>query len=445
MNLTSEANSATTAEFDELEPRDLLRGTRAGNYRILGWLGNGGMADVYEAEHERLGSLVAIKFLRTQPGTGARGTERFRGEARRVAALRSDHVVRVFDYGELPNGVPYLVMERLFGRDLKTLLQETGPLPARRAVKLAIEACRGISVAHAAGLVHRDLKPANLFVEQTGEGTERCKVLDFGVAKWVESDSTRPGALLGTVCYMAPEQLENAAGVTPAADVYALGAILYEMLAGVPAHQGETPQAAMFDVLQRDPPPLSKLRSVPSALEAIIGRALSRDQTKRFETIDAMALALKPFASVGAAPLRALNGAADTLGESSSSRDGGAPREVPRRWPALMLVGVGAASGWLLHGLRTRAAASQISTAATVSTASSQAATPPPRTQPSAATPRVTAAPPEPSTSAPSPSVPSLSVPRPTPPVRRLARPTSSARLDAASPPARYDPRDPYE
>src|SRR5262245_2380805 len=212
---------------DELPPGLVVADT----YRLCERIGAGGMADVYEAEHVRLGNRVALKVLRTNARADSKGFDRFRHEARRVAALSSEHVVKVFDCGELPNGMPYLVMERLWGEDLRSLLAREGRLPVRRAVKLAIGACRGLSVVHAARLVHRDLKPANLFVVRTA-ASDCCKILDFGVAKALVSDATAGGALLGTVRYMAPEQLEDAASARATADIYAVGAILYECLTG---------------------------------------------------------------------------------------------------------------------------------------------------------------------------------------------------------------------
>ncbi len=287
--------------IDEL-PRGLVV---ADTYRLGECIGAGGMADVYEAEHVRLGNRVALKVLRTSARADSKGFDRFRHEARRVAALSSEHVVKVFDCGELPNGMPFLVMERLWGEDLRSLLAREGPLPVRRAVELAIGACRGLAAVHAAGLVHRDLKPANLFVVRRWDGTDFCKILDFGVAKTLVSDTTASGALLGTIRYMAPEQLENPSAARAAADVYAVGAILYESLTGVPPQTGETVQALMFGILNRDIVPPSELRPIPPELETVVSKALARDSSKRFPSAEAMARALAPFGSVAQPPLGA--------------------------------------------------------------------------------------------------------------------------------------------
>src|SRR5262249_19470914 len=162
--------------------------------------------------------------------------------------LDSEHVVSVFDCGELDDGTPYLVMERLIGEDLRSLIQREGKLPIARAAQLALDACRGLAVVHGAGLVHRDIKPANLFVARRPGDREICKVLDFGVAKVLASEATHQGAFIGTVRYMAPEQLIDSVSVGPPTDVYAIGAILYECLAGMPPHAGETAQELMFSI-----------------------------------------------------------------------------------------------------------------------------------------------------------------------------------------------------
>jgi serine/threonine protein kinase len=187
-----------------------------GTYRVLALLGAGGMGEVYEVEHERLHRRFALKILRG--ALYGKGLERFRREARAVARLESEHVVSAIDCGELADGTPYFVMERLRGRDLRHLLEDLGQLPIPRAVRLVQDACRGVAAAHRAGLVHRDLKPENLFVVERENGEELCKVLDFGVAKLEAASSTENGSLIGTVKYMAPEQLVDGSKVDARAD-----------------------------------------------------------------------------------------------------------------------------------------------------------------------------------------------------------------------------------
>jgi serine/threonine protein kinase len=279
----------------------------AGTYRVATLLGRGSMGNVYAAEHVRLACPVAIKFLRTGVLADSWSSARFRDEARRVARLQHENIVRVFDCGELDDGTPFLVMEHLRGEDLRALLARERLLPIRRAVQIVTGACRGLAAVHSAGLVHRDLKPANLFVEQAANGSERCKVLDFGVAKSLESEATRPGALIGTVRYMAPEQLESAAAATAHADIYALGAILYEALTGEPVHTGETLQQQMFNILNGELRSPAERRPMPRELEQAILRALSRQPSERFENMEEMATALAPFGAVepSSIPVRA--------------------------------------------------------------------------------------------------------------------------------------------
>jgi eukaryotic-like serine/threonine-protein kinase len=342
----------------------------AETYRVGRHLGSGGMGDVYEAEHIRLARPVAVKFLRINCVAERHVVDRFRQEARRLAAVQSDNVVNVFDCGELDDGTPYIVMERLFGVDLRALLGRAGTLPIRRAVRLMIDTCRGLTAIHSAGLIHRDLKPANLFVVQTADGGERCKVLDLGVAKAVASDATRPGSLLGTPRYMAPEQLEDATSADASADVYAAATILYECLAGVPAHRGTTPQEILFDMLYRDRRPLSESCDVPRELESILERALSRDRRARFESAEVFAAALSPFAPKQEDPWRGVDQNADTVHETAERpvcprRRSHAARS--RMVTAGVMIGVGVGSLiWARHGGEAPAAARpQRSTTAT--------------------------------------------------------------------------------
>jgi serine/threonine protein kinase len=316
-----------------------------GTYRLVERLGRGGMGDVFLGEHVRLGSPVAIKLLRRST-EHERSRQRFLQEAKALASIHSDNVVRVFDYGESCAGIPYLVMERLFGEDLRALLTREGRLPVRRAVRLAMNVCRGLFVAHAAGLVHRDLKPANLFVESVNQSTERCKILDFGVAKEVASDATYPGTLLGTIRYMAPEQLEDAKSVTARADIYALGAILFEALSGRPANAGRTNAEIMFHSLHGDAPRLGDHVVVPSELETIVSRALSRKPSERFSSVEEFERALARFGPTGPVIAATVDCEVTTIAD-------GPRAPVERRnlrqagWVVVGAFGLGAAGGWL--------------------------------------------------------------------------------------------------
>jgi len=271
-------------------------GELVGDTFVLGErIGAGGMGEVYLAEHRRLGKQFALKLLRSKAEPNA--VKRFRREARAIARIESEHVVTVVDSGEARDGTPFIAMELLRGEDLRSLLARAAPLPIPRAVSLILEACRGVATAHRAGMIHRDLKPGNLFVTRRETGEDWLKVLDFGIAKLEGSSSTVEGALIGTVKYMAPEQLEDGANVGPAVDIYALGAILYECLCGAPPHNGVSMQESMFKIMNETPVPLSNRRAdIPDALSAAIQRALAKRPTERFESSEAFANAIAPFA-----------------------------------------------------------------------------------------------------------------------------------------------------
>ena len=279
-----------SSDEDAHSPGDLLDGT----YELLDRIGSGGMAEVYAAEHTRLGRHFAVKIVRSDRGPKA--VERFRREARAIARIQNDFVVEVVDCGETQSGTPYLVMELLAGEDLRSLIARAAPLPIPRAVSLIWEACQGVAAVHAAGLVHRDLKPENLYVTRRSTGEDWCKVLDFGIAKSHVSCSTAHGSVIGTVGYMAPEQLHDGASAGPSADVYALGCVLYECLGGIPPHSGTTTQELMFKVMNQEPKRLEGLRDgVPAGLADAVHRALAKSPDSRFIDVSAFGRAIAPY------------------------------------------------------------------------------------------------------------------------------------------------------
>ncbi|HXK19345.1 MAG TPA: serine/threonine-protein kinase [Polyangiaceae bacterium] len=287
-----------------------------GSYRIVRYIGSGGSSHVFQAEHLRLGKAFAIKLLREGLDNNRRAAQRFRREAKAIARLNSEHIVSVVDCGELDDGTPYLVMELLEGEDLRSLLNREGSLPARRAVQIVIEACRGLTVVHEAGLIHRDLKPENLFITKRATGEDWCKVLDFGVAKMEASLSTAQGAIVGTVRYMAPEQLGDGAAVGPATDVYALGAVLYECFSGRAAFDGDTIQQVMFGVMNREPAALAELcPNLPRELVAVVEHCLSKTVNKRPRSATELAGALSAAigSAIGAVPHQTLSDAAPVV------------------------------------------------------------------------------------------------------------------------------------
>jgi serine/threonine-protein kinase len=284
----------------------------AGKYRVEKVLGSGGMGVVVAARHVHLDVLVALKFMSEDALADKDLTARFLREARAAARLRSEHVVRVADVGTLESGAPYLVMEYLEGNDLSVLLANAGRQPIPSAAEFVVQACDALDEAHRAGIVHRDVKPSNLFLTTRPNGTPCIKVLDFGISKSerlgslsAKMHATRPSALLGSPFYMAPEQMRAARDVDPRADIWALGATLYELLTGRVPFEAESLLDLAMRVANSDPaPPRSMRPEIPWVLEQIVLRCLQKDPEDRFVSARALAAALVAFAPRRDAPLR---------------------------------------------------------------------------------------------------------------------------------------------
>jgi hypothetical protein len=256
------------------------------------------MGEVYRARDTRLGRDVAVKVLPGEVSHTPERLRRFEQEARLAGSLNHPNVLTVFDVG-MRDGAPYLVTELLEGRSLRDVLA-TGPLPSRKAVEHAQQVARGLAAAHERGVVHRDLKPANLFVTRDG----RVKVLDFGLAKLTQVDpstsalskastETAEGLVVGTVGYMSPEQVRGHAA-DARSDIFALGAVVYEMLSGRRAFGGDTPADTMTAILMKDPEELSRPGLVvPSSLDRIVRRCLEKAPAERFQSAKDVAFALE--------------------------------------------------------------------------------------------------------------------------------------------------------
>jgi len=266
-----------------------------GRYRLVELLGEGGMATVYRATDAQLGREVAVKVLRPQYGSDPDFVARFRQEAQAAASLGHPNIVAVYDFGADPDG-PFIVMELVDGEDVATLLARNGPLPPRQAARLAAEVAHALAAAHARGIVHRDVKPGNILVSKDG----RVKVTDFGIARaWADTRLTLPGVTLGSVHYFSPEQALGEPA-TPASDVYSLGVVLYELLAGRRPWEGDSAASVAMARVSAPAPLVSDVRpGVPPALEAIDRRALSPDPAGRFPSATAMAAALEGFLAEG--------------------------------------------------------------------------------------------------------------------------------------------------
>lgn len=277
---------ATIADVP-LDP--LLGRVFEGKYRLDERLGGGGMGTVYRATHLLIDRPVALKVLSQRFVGDQTAQQRFRREARAAGRMQHPNAVTVTDFGATDDGYLYIVMELLEGRTLRDLLAHEAPLDSARAVSLMLQTSAAVGAAHEAGLIHRDLKPANIFIEQRPNYPAVVKVLDFGVAKFAveEHDDdyntlTQVGAVIGTPRYMAPEQCAGTASLTPAADVYSLGIILYEMLTGVAPFNGDTPLAiALKQVTEPPRPPREIVASIPPALERVVLQALVKNPIER--------------------------------------------------------------------------------------------------------------------------------------------------------------------
>jgi serine/threonine protein kinase len=309
-----------------------------GPYEIRSEIGAGGMGEVYRAHDTRLGRDVAIKVLPAHFSSDPDRLRRFEQEARAAAALNHPNILAVHQLGTY-EGMPYLVSELLHGETLREALRR-GALPLRKATDYAMQIANGLAAAHEKGIVHRDLKPENLFLTRDG----RLKILDFGLAKltqtsdvstddrtFTQHDGTNPGSVMGTAGYMSPEQVRG----EPAdhrADVFALGAIFYEMLTGTRAFRKPTAAETMTAILNEDPTPIAQLApATPLPLQRVVHRCLEKNPAQRFQS----ALDLS-FAVEG-------------LTDSSSSSIAVAGRQPRARWPwaaAVILVLAAAFLAW---------------------------------------------------------------------------------------------------
>jgi serine/threonine protein kinase len=276
-------------------PRGRVTPTRAdftgrtidGRYRILRVLGEGGMGTVYAAEHVEIGKTFAVKILHPQYSRQRDLVERFRREARAASRIGNPHIIDVTDFGTTEDGCAYFVMEQLDGIDLADVLSHERRLEPARAAQITIQICRALEAAHAAGVIHRDLKPENIFLVARDGRADFVKVLDFGIARSLGQDSSRltnPGIAMGTPEYMAPEQALGGLA-DRRSDVYSVGALLYEMVTGVPPHDGE---ASPLKKQERPRPPRELRPELPEELEVVILHALEADPGKRHQRMAAL-------------------------------------------------------------------------------------------------------------------------------------------------------------
>jgi serine/threonine protein kinase len=302
--------------------------TLAGKYLVEEVLGVGGMGIVVSARHLQLDQKVAIKYLLPAALLNPEVVERFAREARAAAKIRGEHVARVIDVGQFDDGAPYMVMEHLEGHDLAKHLDLHGPLPIEDAVRFLLETCEALAEAHAAKIVHRDLKPSNMFLSKQPDKSAIIKVLDFGISKTGDAPSaalTKTSALMGTAFYMSPEQLTNPKGVDHRSDIWSLGVIIYELLAGRQPFLGESVPEIIGAILTNTPDGLRTVRpDVPVGLEEVIAKCMQSKAAERYQSVAGLAAALGPFAHVR--DRMSIDVTARVLGEAVATDD--APKKT---------------------------------------------------------------------------------------------------------------------
>ena len=346
----------------------------AGRYLVERIFAEGGMGIVCLGRHAQLEQPVAIKFLRHALVGKASVVERFLNEGRALAALRSEHVVKVMDVGQLDSGRPYLVMEHLEGIDLGALVARDGPLPVDTAVDYALQICEPLTEAHALGIVHRDIKPENLFLWSGGPGKDIVKVLDFGLAKQFGGQRaitmTGPQDSIGSPCYMSPEQITTPQNIDSRTDVWSLGVVLHHLLTDALPFDGVSIIEVLSHVLSAAPKSLHEAfpeRPFDPALDAIVSRCLEKKPEARYQTMADLAAALSDYLTTrrDAAVLSLPTPQEPAQLESPSLPLGSEPLVledeedaekiripgVHARWPAVLLfaLGLAAAALYLAH------------------------------------------------------------------------------------------------
>ncbi len=293
-------NGPITAR-DGLAPDTVL----ADRYRIVRTLASGGMGRLLVARHTELERDVVVKVMLAELVHDELMRARFFREAKLLAALESDHVVKILDVGRLDDDTPYLVMELLDGEDLEARC-ERGPIAVRDAVRFIIEACAGLAEAHAIGVIHRDVKPQNLFVARSRSGVERIKVLDFGIAKRTANMTASKGgttgeSMIGPPAFMAPEQITSSRDVDARADIWSLGATLYQLLAGSPPFRGDDNIKVLAAILHGPVPPIRVARpEVSRELAEIVEACLQKKPADRPQTVTELAARLEALEDVSA-------------------------------------------------------------------------------------------------------------------------------------------------
>jgi eukaryotic-like serine/threonine-protein kinase len=338
VDATRLVSASQLAHPDPKGSTDALVGTTlSGRYQIIRPIGEGGMGIVYEAQHVLIEKRVALKVLRDDFSRRPEVVERFRQEAKSASRIGHEHIVDISDFGETPNGQSYFVMEFLEGEDLANVLAREGTLPAHRAVRIALQCCKALGAAHGKGIVHRDMKPENIFLIAREGNDDFVKIVDFGIAKMSDIETSGPpgrkltktGMIFGTPEYMSPEQAAGRA-LDHRVDVYALGVILFEMLTGRVPFVGDTFMGILTQHMFEEVPPLRSVKPdviAPDELQNVLFEALAKDPDARFKSMEDYGKALASAMDVSGVSGQFASATVPGYGE---------PVKVMRRGPRLI-------------------------------------------------------------------------------------------------------------
>ncbi|MFO8073118.1 MAG: serine/threonine-protein kinase [Polyangia bacterium] len=286
------SDGETLVEIDDKKTEDPLVGTTVdGRYQVEKKLGEGGMGVVYLATHAMIGNRCALKVLRGELSGEGEVAERFIQEARAAAAIGNDHIVQITDFGQLPDGAAYFVMEFLDGEELQKVIEERQKLSIEQVLDIMIQACEALGAAHSSDIIHRDLKPENISLIKKGDSDSFVKVLDFGIAKVAAGEEgkrlTKTGMIFGTPQYMSPEQAAGT-GVDARTDIYSLGIIMYEMLSGHVPFEADTFMGVLTKHLYEEPIPPRRLVppvEIDANVEAVLLKAIAKKPEKRYQSM----------------------------------------------------------------------------------------------------------------------------------------------------------------